>query len=65
VETSLDWLLATFLRRYIRRGSLTVTTATGGTYTFGDGSGAAVAVRVLRAEEDRMIARHTAALAGA
>ena len=51
----MDWLLATFLRRYIRRGSLRVTTATGGTYTFGDGSGAAVAVRFTTAKAQRQV----------
>ena len=50
VETGLDWLLAIFLRRYIRQGSLTVTTAAGRTYTFGDGSGPPVAVRFTTAK---------------
>jgi cyclopropane-fatty-acyl-phospholipid synthase len=40
-----DRLLLEFLRRFIRRGSLMVTTAAGRTRTFGDGSGPAVAVR--------------------
>jgi cyclopropane-fatty-acyl-phospholipid synthase len=55
VETILDWLLATFLRRYIREGSLTVTTAAGKTYTFGDGSGPAVAMRFMTAKAQRQV----------
>jgi cyclopropane-fatty-acyl-phospholipid synthase len=51
----LDWLLATFLRRFIRQGSLTVTTATGRTYVLGDGSGAAVAVRFTTAKAQRQV----------
>ncbi len=38
-------LLVMFLRRFIRKGSFTVTTAAGRTYTFGDGGGPAAAVR--------------------
>ena len=48
----MDWLLAIFLRRYIRQGSLTVTTAAGRTYTFGDGSGPPVAVRFTKAQRE-------------
>jgi cyclopropane-fatty-acyl-phospholipid synthase len=51
----LDWLLATFLRRFIRDGSLTVTTAAGRTYTFGDGSGPPVAVRFTDAKAQRSV----------
>jgi cyclopropane-fatty-acyl-phospholipid synthase len=40
-----DRLLVIFLRRFVRRGSLTVTTAAGRTHTFGDGTGTAIAVR--------------------
>jgi len=40
-----DRLLVIFLRRFVRRGTLTVTTAAGRTYTFGDGTGTALAVR--------------------
>jgi cyclopropane-fatty-acyl-phospholipid synthase len=45
-----DRLLPWFLSRFIRRGSLRLTTAAGRTYTFGDGSGAAVAVRFTTAK---------------
>jgi cyclopropane-fatty-acyl-phospholipid synthase len=48
-------LLATFLRRYIREGSLTVTTAAGRTYAFGDGSGPAAAVRFTTAKAQREV----------
>ena len=41
----MDRLLVIFLRRIVRRGTLTVTTAAGRTYTFGDGTGTALAVR--------------------
>jgi cyclopropane-fatty-acyl-phospholipid synthase len=45
VEAAVDRLLVIFLRRFVRRGTLTVTTAAGRTYTFGDGTGTALAVR--------------------
>ena len=41
----MDRLLVIFLRRFVRRGTLTVTTAAGRTYTFGDGTATALAVR--------------------
>jgi cyclopropane-fatty-acyl-phospholipid synthase len=40
-----DRLLVIFLRRFIHRGCLTVTTAGGRTCTFGDGTGPPIAVR--------------------
>jgi cyclopropane-fatty-acyl-phospholipid synthase len=49
----LDWLLSMFLRRFIRHGSLTVTTASGATLTFGDSSGPPVAVRFINATAQR------------
>jgi cyclopropane-fatty-acyl-phospholipid synthase len=45
-----DRLLPMFLRRLVRRGSFTVTTAGGKTHTFGDGSGPPVAVRFTSAK---------------
>jgi cyclopropane-fatty-acyl-phospholipid synthase len=45
--------LVTFLRRYIRRGSFTVSTASGNTYTFGDGSGPPVVARFTSASAQR------------
>jgi cyclopropane-fatty-acyl-phospholipid synthase len=48
-------LLLTFLGRFIRHGSLTVTTAGGRTCTFGDGSGRPVAVRFASAAAQRAV----------
>jgi cyclopropane-fatty-acyl-phospholipid synthase len=48
-------LLKAFLRRYVRRGSLKVTTAAGSTYTFGDGGGPPVAVRFATAGAQRAV----------
>jgi cyclopropane-fatty-acyl-phospholipid synthase len=48
-----DRLLFIFLRRFIRCGSLTVTTARGRTCTFGDGTGRPVAVRFTSAAAQR------------
>jgi cyclopropane-fatty-acyl-phospholipid synthase len=45
-----DRLLLILLRRFIRRGSFTVTTAGGSTYTFGDRTGSPVAVRFTSAK---------------
>jgi cyclopropane-fatty-acyl-phospholipid synthase len=55
VETAVDRLLFIFLRRFIRRGSFTVTTARGRTRTFGDGIGARVAVRFTSAAAQRAV----------
>ena len=51
----MDGMLVAFLRRYIRRGSFTVTTAAGKTYSFGDGSGPPVAVRFATASAQRAV----------
>ena len=51
----MDWLLSTFLRRFIRHRSLTVTTAAGRTFAFGDGSGPPVAVRFTSAKAQRSV----------
>ena len=51
----MDWLLAIFLRRYIRQGTLTVASAAGRPYTFGDGSGPPVAVRFTTAKAQREV----------
>jgi len=50
-----DRLLPMFLRRLVRRGSFTVTTAGGKTHTFGDGSGPPVAVRFASAKAQRAV----------
>ncbi len=52
----MDRLLQFFLRRFIRRGTLTVTTASGFRFTCGDGSGLPVALRfVTRAAERHLL----------
>jgi cyclopropane-fatty-acyl-phospholipid synthase len=51
----MDRLLPFLLGRFIRRGSLTVTTAGGKTYTFGDGRGRPVAVRFTTAKAQRRV----------
>jgi cyclopropane-fatty-acyl-phospholipid synthase len=55
VEATVERLLVGFLRRYIRRGSLKLTTAAGDTYTFGDGSGPPVAARFTSASVQRAV----------
>jgi cyclopropane-fatty-acyl-phospholipid synthase len=55
VEATLDRLLSIFLTRFIRHGSLTVITASGRRYTFGDGSGQPVAVRFVNARAQRAV----------
>jgi cyclopropane-fatty-acyl-phospholipid synthase len=55
VEAAVDRLLPIFLGRLIRRGSFTVTTAAGKTYTFGDGHGPPVAVRFTSAKAQRSV----------
>jgi cyclopropane-fatty-acyl-phospholipid synthase len=51
----MDRLLRRFLDRFIRRGSLTVTTASGTRFTCGDGTGRPVAVRFVTVEAQRKI----------
>jgi cyclopropane-fatty-acyl-phospholipid synthase len=51
----MDRLLSIFLSRFIRQGSLDVTTAAGNVYTFGDGSGASVSVRLTNATAQRAV----------
>src|SRR5882757_59895 len=48
-------LLKFVLNKFIRRGSLTVTTADGSRFTCGDDSGPPVAVRFLTAEAERRL----------
>jgi len=55
VEAAVDRLLAWFLGRFICRGSLKVTTAAGKIFTFGDGSGPPVAVRLTTAKAQRAV----------
>ena len=51
----MDRLLRRFLSQFVRRGSLTVTSASGSTFTVGDGTGVPVAVRFVTAEAERKI----------
>ncbi|MBR0827951.1 class I SAM-dependent methyltransferase [Bradyrhizobium manausense] len=51
----MDRLLRSFLSRFIRRGSMTVTTATGASFTCGDGTGPPVAVRFVTQDAQRKI----------
>jgi cyclopropane-fatty-acyl-phospholipid synthase len=51
----MDRLLSIFLSRFIRQGSLDVTTAAGNVYTFGDGSGAPASVRLTNATAQRAV----------
>ena len=55
METAVDRLLLIFLRRFVRRGSLTVTTARGRIGTFGDRRGHPVAVRFNNASAQRAV----------
>jgi cyclopropane-fatty-acyl-phospholipid synthase len=54
-ELVVDQFVPLVLRRLIRRGSLTVTTAAGKIFTFGDGSGPPVAVRFTSAKAQRAV----------
>lgn len=51
----MDRLLRRFLSQFIRRGSMTVTTAKGSKFTVGDGSGEPIAVRFMTADAERKI----------
>lgn len=51
----MDRLLRRFLSQFIRRGSLTVTSASGSKFTVGDGSGEPVAVRFVTADSERRV----------
>jgi cyclopropane-fatty-acyl-phospholipid synthase len=52
---SMDRLLHYLLRQFIRRGSMTFTTASGATFSCGDGTGEPVSVRVLTTNAERRI----------
>ncbi len=51
----MERLLLIFLRKFIRRGSLKVTTANGRTHSFGDGSGPPIAVRFTTTAAQRAV----------
>jgi cyclopropane-fatty-acyl-phospholipid synthase len=52
---SMDRLLRYFLTRFIRRGTMTFTTAGGATFTCGDGTGEPVSVRFLTTDAERRV----------
>jgi len=54
----MDRLLRHFLTRFIQRGSITFTTASGAKFTCGDGTGADVAVRFVTRETEIRILLH-------
>ena len=49
----MDRLLGLLLRRFVRRGTLRITTANGTVFTFGDGTGQPVAIRFMTAAAQR------------
>jgi cyclopropane-fatty-acyl-phospholipid synthase len=51
----MDRLLRYFLSQFIRRGTITFTTASGGTFTCGDGTGPSVSARFLTQRTQRRI----------
>src|ERR1700685_3057018 len=52
---SMDRLLSYFLAQFICRGTMTFTTASGASFTCGDGPGEPVAVRFLTTDAERRI----------
>jgi len=54
----MDRLLRFFLQQFIRRGTITFTTATGEKFTCGDGTGQHVFARFLTAEAERRLLRN-------
>src|SRR5947208_12516591 len=52
---SMDRLLGYFLKQFIRRGSMTFTTASGAKFTCGDGTGEPVCVRFLTTDAERRV----------
>jgi cyclopropane-fatty-acyl-phospholipid synthase len=51
----MDRLLRYFLTQFIRRGAMTITTASGATFSCGDGTGEPVAIRFLTTDAERRI----------
>jgi len=51
----MDWLLQIALKQFVRTGNLRVTTASGATFTFGDGTGAPAALRFTSAAAQRAL----------
>src|SRR5258707_1559171 len=55
IGASMDRLLRYFLGQFVRRGSMTFTTANGTSFTCGDGTGRPVSVRFMTARTERRI----------
>ena len=55
IGASMDRLLRYFLGQFVRRGTMSFTTASGTTFTCGDGTGRPVAVRFLTSATERRI----------
>jgi len=51
----MDFLLRYFLTQFVRRGAMNVTTASGSTFTCGDGTGQPVSVRFLTRDAERRV----------
>jgi len=51
----MDWLLRVLLARFVRRGTLRLTTARGAVFTFGDGTGEPVAIRFASRAAERSV----------
>src|SRR5260370_33015267 len=51
----MDRLLRYFLKKFIRRGSMTFTTASGAKFTCGDGTGEPVSARFLTTDGERRV----------
>src|SRR3954451_1112224 len=51
----MDRLLRYFLKQFIRRGSMTFTTASGAKFTCGDGTGEPVSVRFVTTDAERRV----------
>lgn len=51
----MDRLLRFFLKQFVRRGSMTVTTASGASFNCGDGTGEPVSVRFLTTDAERRV----------
>src|SRR5438552_136831 len=53
--TAMDRVLRFFLSQFVRRGTMTFTTASGAKFSCGDGTGAPVGVRFQTAEAERLV----------
>lgn len=51
----MDWLLRTVISTLVRRGNLRVTSSSGSTFTFGDGTGEPISVRFTTPQAERAV----------